>query len=64
MFEDAAPGPYRVGVDFMIRCDGADEAAYTVVVEAPGRPPLERSGVARFGAFEERVVEWYFEPPR
>jgi len=64
VFEDAAPGAYRVGVDFMVRCDGADEAPYTIIVEAPGRAPLEHSGVARFGAFDERAVEWRLDPAR
>jgi hypothetical protein len=57
VFEDAAPALYRVGVDFMVRCNGADEAPYALVVEAPGREAVTRNGVARFGAFEPVALE-------
>jgi hypothetical protein len=63
VFPDAEPGLYRVGVDFMVRCDGAaDEAAYRLVFEPPGGEPLPYEGVARFGVFEPRVLEHRVDP--
>ena len=62
VFPAAPPGVYRVGVDFMVRCDGAtDEAPYRLVIEAPGRAPLEQRGAARFGVFAPRVVELHVD---
>jgi hypothetical protein len=58
VFPAAAPGRYRVGVDFPQRCEaGVDRARFLVRVEAPGRPPVEQRGRVDFGAFVSRVLE-------
>jgi hypothetical protein len=57
-FAHAAAGRYRVGVDFMIRCErGVDRAPFEVIAEAPGQPPIRARGEAIFGAFDPRVLE-------
>jgi len=58
VFSPAAAGVYRVGVDFMVRCDGStDEAPYRIVFESPdGASELHR-GTAHFGVFETVVFE-------
>jgi hypothetical protein len=58
VFPGATTGLYRVGVDFMMRCDGStDESRYRIVFENPdGTSQLVR-GTARFGVFESRVLE-------
>jgi hypothetical protein len=57
-FAPAAPGRYRIGVDFMVRCArGVDRAPYELYAEAPGQPPLRQRGEASFGAFEPLVLE-------
>ncbi len=58
-FAPAAPGRYRVGVDFMIRCAaGVDTASYELIAELPGRPPIRRRATATFGAFAPRALEF------
>jgi hypothetical protein len=58
-FPHAAPGRYRVGVDFMIRCTRSVESArYELIAELPGRPPIHQRGEARFGAFASRSLEF------
>jgi hypothetical protein len=62
-FAPAAPGRYRVGIDFMIRCArGLDRAEYELSVEQPGRSPLRQRGQATFGAFAPRVLEFEVAP--
>ncbi len=62
-FAHAAPGRYRVGVDFMVRCaNGVDRAPYELVAEVPGQAPIRVRGDARFGAFDPRALE--FERPQ
>lgn len=57
-FARAAPGRYRIAIDFMIRCaGGADRADYELHVDQPGRSPLRQRGEAEFGAFDPRVLE-------
>jgi len=59
LFPVAPPGVYRVGVDFMVRCDtGTRRAGYTLWIEAPGRAPQRLEGEAEFGVFEPRVSEF------
>lgn len=58
-FDPAPAGPYRVGIDFMLRCDGGvDRAPYELVIEAPGSAPVRRRGEAVFGRFDPRVAEF------
>jgi hypothetical protein len=58
-FARAAAGRYRVGVDFMMRCErGVDRAPFELIAEAPGRPPVRQRGEAIFGAFDPRVLEF------
>ena len=62
-FAPAAPGRYRIGVDFMMRCArGVDRARYELFVEQPGRPLLRQGGEATFGAFAPRVLELEVAP--
>jgi hypothetical protein len=58
VYPDPVAGPYRVGVDFPERCDGArDPVAF--VVEARGAAGVERrSGRIAPGEFEPIVLEW------
>jgi hypothetical protein len=63
-FAPAAPGRYRIGVDFMVRCArGVDRASYELYAERPGQPPLRQRGEAIFGAFAPRVLELEVAPP-
>jgi hypothetical protein len=58
-FARAAPGRYRVGVDFMMRCArGIDRAPFELIAEVPGQPPIRRRGEAAFGAFDPRALEF------
>jgi hypothetical protein len=58
-FARAAPGRYRVGVDFMIRCaTGVDTASYELIAELPGRPPIRQRADAAFGSFAPRALEF------
>ena len=58
IFGNAAPGDYRVGVDFPARCDDArDEVSYVVHVESdPGR--LSRRHVLAPGIFDAVSLEF------
>jgi hypothetical protein len=56
-FARAAPGRYRIGVDFPERCArGADEVEYLLIFEALGRRQ-ERRGRLAAGHFEPRALE-------
>lgn len=58
-FEEALPGPYRVGVDHPTRCDdGAEPVAYALSVEGRG---VEHSVQGSVGLREFRVVALEFE---
>ncbi len=58
VFPGAAAGDYRVGVDFMVRCDrSTDEAPYRIVIETPDGASRLHRGTARFGLFDSRVLE-------
>jgi len=57
-FPKAAPGRYRVGVDFPERCGlGTGPARYVVVVDGAG-VAREQRGTATFGVFEPVVLEF------
>jgi hypothetical protein len=63
-FAPAPAGPYRIGVDFMVRCTpGIDRAGFELVWEIPGQAPVRQRGEARFGVFDPRVAEFHVGGP-
>ncbi len=62
LFSPASPGRYRVGVDFMTRCQrGAARVPFAVEVLSDGLRRLER-GLIDFGHFEPLVLQFDVEP--
>ena len=62
LLSPASPGRYRVGVDFMTRCQrGAARVPFAVEVLADGLRRLER-GLIDFGHFEPLVLQFEIEP--
>jgi hypothetical protein len=55
------PGRYRVGVDFPERCADVEAARYHLRVVGPG-VARELEGLARFGRFDARALEFELEP--
>ncbi len=61
-FAPAPPGRYRVGVDFMSRCErGAAVVPFALEVRAGGLRRVER-GLIEFGHFQPRVLEFDVAP--
>ena len=58
VFPEAAPGRYRIGVDYPRRCEGAPDDPAPFVVAVDGAGPLEaRRGAVAFEVFLPIVLE-------